>query len=64
MKRISTAKVVLARFIRKYMPRLRARLKRQAADMITTFLTDSHTASRLMNVIKKFRYSGNIGIFM
>lgn len=58
MKRIATAKVTLARFIRLYLPRLRNRLRRQAAETITTFLTDSHTASRLMNVIKRFRLSG------
>lgn len=44
----------------KYVIRWRLQVKHEAADVIRTFFKEVHDTSKLMKVVKKYRYAGGI----
>lgn len=49
---------IIGRAIVKYLPRFRERMRERAATVLIDFLHEAHSVSRLMKVIKTYRYKG------
>jgi DNA-binding transcriptional regulator YhcF (GntR family) len=53
-----SALLVITRVVRKFLPTWRAQRKARAANVILTFFKEVYDVSKLMKIVKKFRFSG------
>lgn len=58
--RIAKSVAIIGHAIIKYLPRFREQMRERAATVLIDFLHEAHSVSRLMKVIKTYRFKGSV----